>query len=88
MVAREAVVNALIHSGGSEVVVELSGDAGQLRLAVRDNGIGFEPSSAAGPGHLGMVGMRERAQAVQASMWVQGGSGGGTTVLFEWQAPD
>jgi PAS domain S-box-containing protein len=88
MIAREALVNALMHAHGSEVTVELNGDEGELRLAVLDDGVGFDPASAAGPGHLGLVGMRERAQAVQARVRVQRRSGGGTMVSFDWQAPD
>lgn len=86
-IAREALVNALMHARRSEVVVAPNGDEGELRLTVRDDGVGFEPASAAGPGHLGLVGMRERAQAVLARVRVQRRSGGGTTVSFDWQAP-
>jgi PAS domain S-box-containing protein len=88
MVAREAVVNAILHSAGRSVTVELQGDAGELALHVDDDGIGFEAGQAPGPGHLGLVGMRERALAVRATVRVLRREAGGTRVSFEWQSGD
>ncbi len=88
MVAREAVINAILHSAGRSVTVELLGDAGELSLHVDDDGIGFEASAAPGPGHLGLVGMRERALAVGARTSVQRREQGGTRVSFEWRSAD
>ena len=69
--------------------VSLSGNAGSLRLEVSDNGEGFEAAAqAARPGHLGMVGMRERSIAIGARFEVTSSPGRGTSVILNWQERD
>jgi PAS domain S-box-containing protein len=86
MVAREAVGNALLHASAQEVEVHLQGGAGWLRLSVTDDGTGLPPAMAFGrPGHLGLVGMRERALAIGARIDFQAGPGGkGLCVVLRW----
>lgn len=70
MVAREAIGNALCHARclSLTVGIEPLGTLG-LRLLVQDDGIGLGPiGQAVKPGHLGLVGMRERAQAIGAHL--------------------
>ncbi|MEW6706415.1 MAG: response regulator [Pseudomonadota bacterium] len=86
MVAREAVANALRHAGASMVQVRVSGSADRLELAVEDDGRGIDEEASAGrPGHLGMVGMRERALAIGGRCSVQRNPSGGTTVSLQWE---
>jgi len=88
MVAREAIENALRHSGSPSVVVRLSGSASNLQLEVADKGVGIEGEGSEGKArHLGILGMRERAQAVGASISVDSGPGRGTCVSFNWSKP-
>ncbi|MEY2396099.1 MAG: hypothetical protein QOF94_2444, partial [Acidobacteriaceae bacterium] len=64
-IGREAVVNALTHSNGRKVEVEISYDPRQFRLRVRDDGRGIDPKILEEGGrsdHWGLQGMRERAQ--------------------------
>ncbi|WP_134680757.1 LapD/MoxY N-terminal periplasmic domain-containing protein [Paracoccus ravus] len=63
---RESVLNALRHSGASEIEVTLSRHETSLVARVRDNGRG--PSGAARRG-LGQTGMRDRAAALGA-LWL------------------
>lgn len=87
MVAREALSNALLHARASQVRLEIDGDADRLQLSVQDDGIGLSDGLAQGrPGHLGMVGMRERALAIGARLTVAGGPDGGTHVTLVWDA--
>lgn len=87
MVAREAVANALLHAKASRVVVRLEGDATHLRLDIVDDGVGLPEEMAFGrPGHLGMVGMRERALAIGARLSARARSGRGTRVTLIWTA--
>jgi PAS domain S-box-containing protein len=89
MVTREAIANAVRHARASEVRVNLAGDASRLRVEVRDNGAGFEQATqAARPGHLGMIGMRERSIAIGARFDVTSAPGRGTTVVLAWQERD
>ena len=81
MIAREAITNALRHARARHLTVRLDGDSRRLHLSVADDGVGItEDQKAGSPGHLGLVGMRERAGAVGADLQVTGRAGQGTTV--------
>jgi hypothetical protein len=83
MIAREAIGNALRHAQGTCIRVALDGDPGHLSLRIEDDGVGLEPDNLQGrPGHLGMVGMRERAAAIGARLVVERGAQGGTVVAL------
>lgn len=84
MVAREAVENALRHSGATALRVALSGGALQLHLEVTDNGVGL-PDVSSPQGHLGIVGMQERANTVGSTLQLEPSEAGGTCVRLNWQ---
>ena len=86
MVAREAVENAFRHSGASSVSVRLFGGALSLHLEVADNGAGIPLRGTLQTGHLGILGMQERAQAIGATVTVDSGEAQGTCVSFSWQS--
>ncbi len=92
MVAREALTNALRHAAAGEVRLVLAGDASGtwLALDVDDDGRGIAPTLVDGRiGHLGIIGMRERATAAGATLALQPRPEGGTRVRFHWRAaPD
>jgi ligand-binding sensor domain-containing protein/signal transduction histidine kinase len=81
-IGREAVVNALRHSRGSKVEVEIEYSPGYLRLLVRDNGSGIDPQvvGAGRDGHWGLSGMRERADRIGARLRVLSASSAGTEI--------
>lgn len=86
MVAREALGNAIAHAQASLVRVVLAAPGRGLRLEVVDDGVGLPPDAARSrPGHLGVVGMRERALAIGARFSMHAGEGGGTVVRLEWE---
>ncbi|MGH8199131.1 MAG: two-component regulator propeller domain-containing protein [Steroidobacteraceae bacterium] len=63
-IAAEALRNAVHHSQGTQIEVELRYDAREFRLRVRDDGRGTDPRILADTdraGHFGLRGMRERA---------------------------
>ena len=78
-IAREAVVNAARHSGGTRVDVTLA--AG--RLTVSDDGSGFDPAYGR-PGGFGLTSMRDRADAIGATLTVTSAPGQGTCVEVTW----
>lgn len=86
MVAREAVENALRHARASSVAVRLSGSASSLQLEVTDNGVGIMEGDTKRTGHLGILGMQERAHAVGATVVVEAGEPRGARARFHWQA--
>jgi len=70
-IGREALVNALTHSDGRNIEVEITYDARQFRLRVRDDGRGIDSKlleEGGRPDHWGMKGMRERAQKIGAQL--------------------
>lgn len=89
MVAREALLNALHHAQAQLVTVTIEGDDGELQLRVQDDGQGMPlPAFAGRPGHLGLVGMRERALAIGASLRIEPGADRGTIVTLTWTMSD
>lgn len=91
MVGREALGNALYHAAARDIRVQVEGDEGELWLTVRDDGVGIGEADLSGrPGHLGLVGMRERALAIGAELHIgpppEGGAG--TTVTLHWTLSD
>jgi len=88
MVAREAIANARLHAHASLIRVVLEGDAHRLNVDVVDDGVGIETDMQLGrPGHLGIVGMRERAISIGARCSITAEPGGGTRVCLGWKAP-
>lgn len=86
MIAREALVNAVLHARARHILVRLQGGADRLELGLADDGIGLDEAAAQGrPGHLGIVGMRERAQAIGARLQFKARPSGGTLVSLSWQ---
>jgi PAS domain S-box-containing protein len=86
MVAREAVENALRHSGSPSVEVRLSGQADALEVEVEDDGEGIAQDASKKERHLGILGMYERAQMIGATVLVDSAAGRGTRVIFRWAA--
>ncbi|SHF70665.1 sensor histidine kinase [Streptoalloteichus hindustanus] len=79
-VLREAVSNAVRHSGGSQVVVTVDA-ANDLVLEVADDGVGIDPEVA----RSGLRNLENRANEVGGSLVVQAEPGGGT--VLRWRAP-
>jgi signal transduction histidine kinase len=82
-IVREAVTNAVRHGGASHIDI-LFETNGSPALRVFDDGVGFVPTDAAHSGRFGLIGMRERAEAIGASLAVQSAPGQGTTVEVRW----
>jgi signal transduction histidine kinase len=66
-IAREAVTNAIRHARHArQIVVQVTGEGGQVRLTVRDDG---DPvSSTRAPDGYGIVGMTERAKLLGGTL--------------------
>jgi PAS domain S-box-containing protein len=86
MIAREAIENSFRHAGCTSLAVRISGSVQSLQVEIADNGAGMTPDIQQGSGHLGIVGMHERAQVVGGAVTVVGASGGGTRVCFDWHS--
>ena len=84
-IAQEAVVNAERHARASEVrVLWLCHDQWAL-LEITDNGVGLPAGAPANQSSYGMIGMRERADAIGAQLDVTSERGKGTTVRMRFK---
>jgi signal transduction histidine kinase len=85
-IAQEALSNIRKHSGATKAEVNIKYTPRLIRLAVTDNGRGFETSANQDyslNNRLGLVGMRERAQLIGAQLQINSISGKGTTISVE-----
>jgi signal transduction histidine kinase len=79
----EAMHNACVHSGASQLEVELR-YAQDLTLRVSDNGRGIDPVIAhtGKDGHFGLQGMRERASRISGKFTLVTSSNSGTEITL------
>jgi signal transduction histidine kinase len=82
LIAREALVNALRHSGATMIEAEIEYLPSKVRVVVRDNGSGIDPEmlKSGRNSHWGLVGMRERAKNIGAQLQIWSWKGAGTEV--------
>ncbi|WP_229418018.1 sensor histidine kinase [Massilia sp. Root351] len=84
-VAREALFNASRYADATRIELELAYGGSAFVLRIRDNGRGLDESVAAAghrPGHWGLVGMRERAGGIGASLEIGSKPGAGTEITL------
>jgi signal transduction histidine kinase len=75
-VAQEALGNIAKHTQATHVEITLTRDE-DIELRIQDNGGGFD-ANAVPAGHLGLIIMRERAEAVGAQLEIDAVPGRGT----------
>ncbi len=84
-VCQEGLNNIVKHSGATAAWLELTRESRHVRLVIRDNGKGFEPTAArptsAGDG-FGLMGMTERARMMGGDLTVESAPGRGTTITI------
>jgi signal transduction histidine kinase len=82
-IAQEALNNVMKHAQAGRVWVSLASKDGRLALEVRDDGLGFEPDSAAPAAGLGLQSMAERAEQIGAELTLKSAPDQGASVLVE-----
>lgn len=78
-ICQEALSNVARHARAGRVTVRLVATPEEVRLSVEDDGRGFDASSVPGDRH-GVLGMRERAEALGGFLETRSVPGGGTTI--------
>jgi signal transduction histidine kinase len=80
-IAKEALLNAFRHAQAETIEAQLIYGDGDLRVRVRDDGVGLDDTvgdSGMRPGHWGLLGMRERAEKIGAKLDIWSRAGAGT----------
>ena len=81
-IVQESLTNVARHAGASDVIIRLSygedGDPRHLLLSITDDGKGTEPDMR-GRG-LGLIGMRERIEALGGCFTIRSAPGEGMTI--------
>ena len=78
-ISQEALHNVVKHARARQVRLELGRIASGIRLRITDDGKGFDPARVP-DGHLGLAGMRARAEKIGARFSVRSVAGEGTTI--------
>jgi signal transduction histidine kinase len=84
-IVQEALTNAAKHSRARNVHIQVDRSGGQVRCSIRDDGTGFDvPAVLArrGDSSLGLLGMRERINALGGDLQIQSSPGRGTSLLI------
>ena len=81
-IGQEATNNAINHAAPETIRVTLNFAPEAVELSVTDDGRGFDIDHAAAgaAGHFGLLGMRERAEKIGASLQIRSIVGSGTTM--------
>lgn len=87
-IVQEALNNTVRHAGARWVSIWIERVEGGITLRIADDGRGFDFAERSGSG-LGLLGMRERAEALGGSFFVRSAPGHGCTIeTFLPQAED
>jgi ligand-binding sensor domain-containing protein/signal transduction histidine kinase len=79
-IGREAIFNAFRHANAKDIEVEVDSGPSELRIRIRDDGVGIDSSvlkKGNRVGHYGLPGMRERATKIggHLDLWSRSGMG-------------
>ena len=77
-IVQEALTNAVRHGSSNRAQVHVCEQDGNVRVSVRDDGVGFDPG--AGADGFGLIGMRERIDLLRGELSVESAPGHGTTI--------
>ncbi len=90
-IAQEGLTNVAKHAQASQVTVMLERVSEGVRLAIVDDGVGFDPESVrwtVEQPRWGLLAIRERAAAVGGQLHVKSEPGQGTEVVVEVRSPE
>jgi len=82
-IVQEAVTNVIRHAAATSIFVSIMRNQDELKLLIKDDGVGFDPQalrSASGSTTLGLRGMEERIQALRGSLSIKSQPGKGTRI--------
>jgi signal transduction histidine kinase len=84
-VVQEAMTNCARHAAAQHIEVTVAAEHGQLRVEVRDDGVGLDPRRRRNG--LGLRGLEERVKELDGTMTVTAESGRGTALVVRLPLP-
>lgn len=82
-IVQEALTNAVRHAKANNIDVILERRNEETVVIVEDDGISFVTDHIPKSGHLGLLGMQERAQMMSGTLQIESIPGSGTTIVLE-----
>ena len=79
-ILQEALTNVTRHARATEVRISVSKTDREIRLTVKDNGIGIKEKDISSSSSLGLIGIRERAQFFKGKVNIRSERDKGTTL--------
>ena len=86
-IVQEALTNVAKYASASTVHVSVAARGGWAHVAVRDDGVGFDPNAAHVAAH-GLAGMRFRVQSARGELKIRSKADHGTTIQARLPLPD
>lgn len=80
-IAREALVNALKHSGGNKIVFRCKNNGERVLITIEDNGKGFSSTDAKEKNHYGLTVIKERVDLLGGTLQIF--SDNGTKIIVD-----
>lgn len=78
---REAVHNIARHAKATRAILQITWQAGKLRLVIKDNGCGFDVNAITAGN--GLANLRHRADTLGGTMQIDSAAGNGTRITLE-----
>ena len=83
-IIQESITNVVRHAGAQTASVLIENHDGTVRTVIEDDGCGFDPSEIdLRQPHLGLYGIRERAELLGGKVTLESSSGKGTSLFIE-----
>lgn len=88
-ITQEALWNTERHSRATRVVVTITFSKDEVRMKIKDDGLGFNvPPNLGTSGHLGLLGMQERAELLGGKWEIQSSPGKGAVTTVSIPFPE
>ena len=82
-IVQEALTNIARHAQAKSASILIEKHGETVRAIVEDDGVGFDVSTNQGERHLGLLGMRERAELLGGTLTIESTPERGTSVFIE-----
>lgn len=87
-IAQEVLTNAVRHARALHVDVHIARIDAHWKIRIQDNGVGFDPNAPRSAKSFGLLGLRERAHALEGELTIVSAPGQGTQVCIVFPVLD